>query len=935
MIKEVPLAQLREPDWSWHFDDRSVAHKLENSLRQHGQLRALLVRQVEGMFEVVEGRQVFRALQRIGKETVTVHDLGPISQAEAVTVALSLELQHEVDYLKIAKEVTKLVASQEGPELSALTPFTGERIQYYVALSANFDWSQFQEEPEGLFESEEEGYIPAMVEDVPEIVLAPTAPLQAPVKKQPAVVAVGGPSVLDFLRAATVELAPEPVGAPPSPEPAVLPVAPPPAEEPPLAPASAPGAVLAAALEARGHKLLTRDGKFFVSESSRLTDEDRAAIKEHREALIALARPWVEPQPEVTPIVQFIDAGTRNQSLADFLGTAPKLAEWVSQEPPDLDGIDTIVLNFATTGLDWKGEDKPIGVTVGTLDGEMMRFLPFGFRGGNRDEGAVKRWMQEQVRGKHIVNSRTKFDIHHAREWGVDLEAQGNTFGDVQHDAALLDDHRKRFSLDILAKDYLGGEEIGRVDESMHSEYAASDVAERELYTARLIGRLRAVFDPLIAEQELTAVRSLEDAVIPTVVEMEKNGSPIDVELLEQMHRECVSEHGRLMLEVSKEAGFAFEHSASGWAKLFEKCGLQPSDSYKESVMAQIDHELIRKAYRAAQYASLDSKTFAAYPKAMRDGVLYFDINQLRGDDGGTVSGRFSIGLVQQVPNHDNHHSVFGTGDPDDCDGSCPLFPRLLFVGAGAELLEADAAQIEFRLLVHYTQNAALLQAYRDNPHMSYHKAMQARLKTYKPDMMYSHTKNYNFAAQYGARSIKLAVMMGFITEDEGAAIRKSKSWNDPRLSLIHEIESAVKKAHPEAGELLDRASHLAKPACDDYCKQGDKLHKQYPHRGYVKTMMGRRSRFPSGYKTYIALNRVLQGSGADIMKQKLVELHRHRTETGLLMRLTNHDAVLGDPQMPETRERVSELLNAQSFPELKVPILWDVKVGKSWAGAR
>src|SRR6185436_2759602 len=45
-------------------------------------------------------------------------------------------------------------------------------------------------------------------------------------------------------------------------------------------------------LASRGHRLLLRDGKFFVSEASRLSDADRALIKQHREALIALAEPW-------------------------------------------------------------------------------------------------------------------------------------------------------------------------------------------------------------------------------------------------------------------------------------------------------------------------------------------------------------------------------------------------------------------------------------------------------------------------------------------------------------------------------------------------------------------------------------------------------------------------------------------------------------------
>jgi DNA polymerase-1 len=248
--------------------------------------------------------------------------------------------------------------------------------------------------------------------------------------------------------------------------------------------------------------------------------------------------------------------------------------------------------------------------------------------------------------------------------------------------------------------------------------------------------------------------------------------------------------------------------------------------------------------------------------------------------------------------------------------------------------LEADAAQIEFRLLVHYSGNAKLLQAYKDDPGMSFHRKMQSMLQAYKPDMLYAHTKNYNFAAQYGARSIKLAIMMGFITEREGDEIRTAKRWNDSRLTLIHEIEAAYKQAHPEAGELLDRASHLAKPACDNYCKRGDKLHRQYPHRGYVKTLLGRRSRFPTAYKTYIGLNRVLQGTGADIMKRKIVELHDARKDTGFIMRITNHDAVLGDATSPETLGKVSKILNRQSYP-LKVPILWECGSGPTWADCK
>jgi hypothetical protein len=204
-------------------------------------------------------------------------------------------------------------------------------------------------------------------------------------------------------------------------------------------------------------------------------------------------------------------------------------------------------------------------------------------------------------------------------------------------------------------------------------------------------------------------------------------------------------------------------------------------------------------------------------------------------------------------------------------------------------------------------------------------------MKTYKPDMLYTEQKAFNFARQYGARSIKLAVMMKHITEKEGDAIRKAKQWKDPRLKTIQEIEAAYRQMMPEGEALLEQASHLAKPDCDDYCKKTDRWHKLFPHRGYVRTIKGRRSRFPTNYKTYIGLNRVIQGTGADIMKMKLAALHKERKETGLVMRLTIHDAVMGDALTEETQVKVDTILAEQALP-LKVPILWESGVGTNWA---
>lgn len=803
---------------------------------------------------------------------------------------------------------------------------------------------------------------------------------------------VEGPSALDFVRRLAERQdppakpeqpvpasQPEAQGKAPEPEskllladpqpdfPADRPASPelvPPASPEPVPPASpesdaATFKAFVAGLETRGHALVLRDGRPLITRADQLTPTDVTTAVRFKHALLALALRRAESSPDavvadgsgdtpdelggvssahasdeagggIEPPASSVNHSEslfeEPQTLTRFLGDERRGrvdADFTPDEPPDLTGIDSIVLNFATDGLEWARGNRPVGVTVSTMDGALVRFLPFGFRGGgNLDEEVVKRWAQEQLRGKKITNSKTKFDVHMAREWGVDLEAQGCTFSDIQHTAALLDDHRKRFALDVLAQDYLSGEQmISRVDESRHHEYHASEVAERERFTVGLVGKLVTAMYPELDAQELRTVQALEDDVIPAVVEMERNGSPIDLELLERYGRECNAAHDKLMWEISKEAGFAFEHTPSGWKRLIESLRLPMPEAFSESVLNEVDHPLIRKGQRAVQYASLNSKIFKAYPQHILDGILRYNINQLASDEGGTVSGRFSIGLVQQVPNEDNHRAAFGD----------QLFPRRLFIPGRGDYLEADAAQIEFRLLVHYSGNAKLLKAYQDDPWMSFHKTMQSMLMEYKPDMLYAHTKNYNFAAQYGARSIKLAVMMGFITEREGKEIRANKRWNDPRLNLIHQIEAAYKRAHPEAGALLDQAAHLAKPECDDYCKPGDALHRQFKHRGYVKTLMGRRSRFPNAYKTYIGLNRVLQGTGADIMKLKLAILHRERKRTGFVMRITNHDAALGDATTAETLKLVGEILNEQSVA-LKVPVLWKCGTGANWA---
>jgi len=629
--------------------------------------------------------------------------------------------------------------------------------------------------------------------------------------------------------------------------------------------------------------------------------------------------------------------------LTDHL---PK-SEWRPEPPPPLDNIHDIELDCETTGLRWWADDLPVGISIGLPDGR-TQYLPWGHRaGGNLDEAQVKRWAFRELRGKRITNLNTRFDIHMLRKWGIDLDAQDNEVSDVSHYAALLDDHRYEFSLAALCKEFLGPTEQKvkivdghELDQNRMHEYHAGTVAVRAVADVRQVRLLKQVFWPMLDAQGLQRVRKLEDEVIFPVCEMEKNGTLLDVELLNRWIDESEALFHRLVRDIYLETGVPFTPSPTGWAALFKIRGAVTTevtaktkrDSYSDHAVKVIKDPIIQKARLATKIKSLREKYLLKDKASIGpDGILRYALHQLRSkkDDGadetatGTISGRFSSTEIlkgegqniQQRMKVAKQRESFGYDENDAShDDEIFIIRKLHIPPPGWLFLSADAKQIEYRLFAHYANNPRVMQAYADDPDLKFHHFMQNEvLKPRKPDISYAQTKNLNFANIYGAGIIKKAVMLGFISESEAAEIRAAKRWNDPRLETTKEINQVYQHEMPEVPKLLARAGSLAEV------------------RGYVKTLLGRRMRFPDKQRLHKALNGVIQGTAADINKQKLVDLHRARKYTGLVMCFTVHDEVDGYVPARENADRVAEVLDAQSIP-LRVPILWDVGCGPNWA---
>jgi len=123
--------------------------------------------------------------------------------------------------------------------------------------------------------------------------------------------------------------------------------------------------------------------------------------------------------------------------------------------------------------------------------------------------------------------------------------------------------------------------------------------------------------------------------------EMRRIGGLIDMELLETIAR-MPERYQTFDNEIQPRSLYSFEHTASGWNRLFEKYGMPATVAFaRRNCHPAIDHRRSRKR-TCGQLASLNSKTFAALQKLIGAMASPIDINQLRGDDGGGVR-RFSL----------------------------------------------------------------------------------------------------------------------------------------------------------------------------------------------------------------------------------------------------------------------------------------------------
>lgn len=646
----------------------------------------------------------------------------------------------------------------------------------------------------------------------------------------------------------------------------------------------------------------------------------------------------------------------------------PNPAGWARPEIPHLNGERRIILNCETTGLKWWADDLPIGWAYLLPESGRSGYLGVRHAGGNLPIEQVHAFLRD-LRNLHIDNHNTRFDLHMSRVDDVDLiDGTGNTFGDSGHYAALLDDNRRRFKLDEICYDLLGWDVrtdgLGPIPEEIQNEgqfqtLHAARVAPYALRNVRQVQALIDHFDPLIGAEDLGRVLALEQEIIPVVVEFEKNGVHLDMELLHRWRRDAQTRIDDALMLIYRSTGLLISSPDSNKdiSALFRKLGIPITNltengnpSFTDAYLKTLDKEPCIHALReAGQHAGLMSflNKYAATARAS-DGWMRYNLHQLKavkdsngpsGDDtAGTISGRFSATGDKQSKYMRPDQNGTGGFNPQQAvavekqveRGWCKDFVlRKLFIPGKDEecFFAADMMQVEYRLFAHY---ANVADAFHDKarykmingklvwiagPLADFHALVAELLNN--PKLNRKLVKNVNFAMIYGAGLIKFALMIGSITEAMFKAFNERlsrKDWSvfkEPALAEAEAVREEYLEMFPDVKPLLDKAKSLAE------------------NRGYVHDFLGRRARLLSRFHS--ALNRIIQGGAATVNKMHLVEQFKLRHTHGFVMRLTVHDEIGGGLKDRRSAYAIKKSLNRQIYP-FRAPILWDAHTGANWA---
>ena len=514
----------------------------------------------------------------------------------------------------------------------------------------------------------------------------------------------------------------------------------------------------------------------------------------------------------------------------------------------------------------------------------------------------------------------------------LNIEVKGYIH-DTMIASALLNENRYSYTLNSMVHEYLGeykdekvlkakAQELGIDPKSEMYKLPAEFVGEYAEADALLTFRLHEKLMLEIKKDALETVYDTECRLIRVIFNMTKRGVRIDMDRAEKLKKKLYAKEKNYLKRIKEITGNDVQvWAARSVAQAFDDVNLEyprtelGAPSFTQTFLETHAHELPRMITKARVLNKLQGTFIDGIKRHIHKGKLHAHINQIRGDSGGTVTGRFSMYApnLQQMPIRNEFGSEL----------------RKIFIPEQGEYwLSADYSQQEPRILTHF----AILNKNKGAEEV--HDAFVNGLDFHK------QTAEMAGIPRRLAKTIGLGVMYGM---------------GYKKLAVDLDISPA------EAKEML-KEFRIKVPfmqgMLEDVMNRANKV-------GTIRTYLGRKCRFdlyePSWYEvdpvtkipvfhkalplkqaqaeyggqikragTYKALNRLIQGTAADQTKKAMVDVYE---KLNIIPLIQVHDELNCSVKSDKEAEDIKHIM--ENSMKLVVPSKVDFKVKDNWGDAK
>ena len=602
--------------------------------------------------------------------------------------------------------------------------------------------------------------------------------------------------------------------------------------------------------------------------------------------------------------------------------------EWVKPEEfPDLRQADVIAIDLETCDPDLKtmgsgavvGRGKVVGISV-AVDG-YAGYFPFDHEGGgNLEKNKVIQSFTDICKSEAIkVFHNAMYDVCWIRSMGIKINGQ---IVDTMIAASLVNENRFRFDLNSLGWDYCGqGKNESELNEAA-KEWGVDPKADMWKLPAMYVGNyaerdaeltlnLWKVMQKELSDQDLGSIFELETDLFPCLVDMKFLGVKVDVSKAHELKRQLTLQEEMLLHKIKKETGLDTQiWAARSIAKVFDKLNLPfertaktQAPSFTKNFLSTHEHPLVKMIAEAREVNKAHTTFIDTIIKHEYKGRIHADINQIRSDTGGTVTGRFSYSNpnLQQIPARNKDLG--------------PLIRSLFIPESGCEWGCFDYSQQEPRLVVHYAsldQDASVFNvkdAYNEGD-ADFHTIVAQMA-----DIPRDQAKTINLGLFYGMGKAKLQAELGVSKEKAEELF----SIYHERVPFVKSLTRSVSNRAQQRGQIRTLLGRLCRFHLWEPNTFG--MHKALP---FDQAVQEHGPGIKRAY-TYKALNKLIQGSAADMTKKSMLELYKE----GIVAHIQIHDELDISVKDDTHAKKIVEIM--ESAVDLEIPNRVDYEKGKNW----